>query len=87
MTGAPLEQDALVEYLMTRYDTPMATFKLFVVGEASPDPDHWNSYRRTAIVIAESEDQARALCPMLSETVTEIPIDRAIVLHVMSGEP
>jgi hypothetical protein len=60
----------------------MEKLKLFVVGESSSNPDDWDGYGTTAIVIAESKEQAKTLCPELSDTVTEIPLDRPMVIHV-----
>jgi hypothetical protein len=51
--------------------------KLFVVGEVSPNPDEWRSNHD--LVIASDADEAREMIDY-TVIVTEIPMDRAMVL-------
>lgn len=58
--------------------------KLYIVGEYSSDPENWSAWSEWSLVIAESPEQARKLANAGdSEIVTEIPMNKAVLLYTM----
>jgi hypothetical protein len=64
----------------------MNKLKLFVLGEASPDPNKWGSWRR-AIVIAHDEREALGLHDDEFNIACEIPMDRPCLVESIMNYP
>lgn len=58
--------------------------KLFVVGETSPNPKDWSIWSEYVLVLANSPNEALRLSDRQGEKVTEIPMDKSVVLVSMS---
>lgn len=58
--------------------------KLFVVGEASPDPKTWSQWSEYALVIAADADEARRIAGRHGDLVSEIPMDKPTYLVGMT---
>ena len=56
----------------------MDKLKLFVLGQKSSNPDDWDAWRDTAIVVAYSAEEALAICPF--KPATEIVLTRPMIL-------
>lgn len=60
-------------------------YKLFVVGESSPDPENWSIWSEYSLVIAKGEDEARRLAEKDGETpVAEIPLTAPLYILTQS---
>lgn len=57
--------------------------RLYVVGNASPDPGEWSIWDEVAIVVAASPRAARLLADRPQGEVAEIPLDRPLLLVSM----
>lgn len=58
--------------------------KLFVLGETSSNPDDWSIWSEWWLVIAESPEKALEMAEGRHSQVTEIPMDRALIVATMT---